>query len=120
MTYSRMYVLVNKDLDMSTGKIAAQVAHATVRLAVKEVPRTVVVLEATGEQIKNLERYLDREKVGCFLYIDEGANEIPPFSVTTLAVAPIDDDDMELRELFQGFNLLKKTVKCFWHGEQKV
>lgn len=102
---------------MSIGKACAQVAHAVARVAIKEVPRTVVVLEATGEQIKNLERYLDREKIPCFLYIDEGVNEISPFSVTALAVSTIDDDELEVRELFQGFNLLQGKT-CWWHGRE--
>ena len=41
-----------------------------------------------------------------YLYIDEGMNEVPPFSVTALAIEPIDDDDTEKRDLFQAFNLL--------------
>ncbi len=104
---NRMYILVNKDLKMSKGKIAAQVAHASARCAYANgYADTVVVLEATAEQMKNLERYLDFYGIDSSLYIDEGVNEVPPFSVTALAVQPIEDDDEAARDIFQGFDLL--------------
>lgn len=104
MTYGtdRMYILVNKDLGMSIGKTAAQVAHAVARLKSKH-SETVIVLQATGEQLKNLERYLDQRKIKSYLYIDEGVNEIAPYSVTVLAVEPIEYDDFDL---FKDFELL--------------
>lgn len=102
-----MYILVNKDLKMSKGKVAAQVAHAAARCGYSSgYADTAVILEATGEQMKNLERYLDVYGIESYLYIDEGMNEVPPFSVTALAIEPIDDDDTEKRDLFQAFNLL--------------
>lgn len=79
-----MYVVVNKDLDMSAGKVAAQVAHAVARLDV-EAPAEMIVLESTTEQLHNLERYLNDMGVPNSLYIDEGVNEVPPMSATALA-----------------------------------
>lgn len=111
MNDNRTYILVNKDLNMSTGKIAAQVAHAVSRMPATKngtVSDTVIVLQATGEQIKNLERYLDERDIHTSLYIDEGVNEVPPYSVTAMAVQPLnfDEDDYDLRHVFEGFELL--------------
>lgn len=109
MKSSKMYVLVNGDLGMSIGKTAAQVAHAVARVSFTEAPYSVVVLEATTEQLHNMKAYLAALGVRNALYIDEGANEIPPMSVTALAVEPLTDDtDFEPDDIFGGFKLLKK------------
>lgn len=112
-----MYILVNKDLDMSIGKVAAQVAHAVCRTTYDDAPHTVVVLQATTEQLRNLSQYLWDHDKSNHLYIDEGVNEIPPYSITCLAVEPIDDDDDETRELFQGFELLREKPN-WWRGSR--
>lgn len=91
----RMYVLVNEDLKMSRGKVAAQVAHAVARLYthfnIKDEAETCIVLEATAEQIRNLETYLDRKGIGNYTYIDEGVNEIPAYSITAMAIEPLEE-----------------------------
>jgi peptidyl-tRNA hydrolase len=114
---TRMYILVNKDLKMSKGKTAAQVAHAASRVAENNgAAETVIVLEAHESQLRNLSQYLFDKDIHNVLYIDEGVNEIPPFSITALGVAPIDDEDDETRELFQGFPLMEdqKWLKKFY------
>lgn len=80
----RLYVLVNTDLKMSTGKTAAQVAHAVSRLDCHP-PKVTIVLQATTEQLHNLDTYLERKHIPHHLYIDEGVNEVPPMSATALA-----------------------------------
>lgn len=87
----KMYVVVNKELGMSTGKTAAQVAHAVARLDVG-VPKTMIVLEGTTEQIHNLDTYLERMSVPHHMYIDEGVNEVRPMSATALAYGMVADD----------------------------
>lgn len=105
----KMYVVVNVDLKMSIGKIAAQVAHAVTRVEVTAPPKIVIVLAAKTEQIHNLKAYLDQNKISNHLYIDEGVNEVDPMSATVLAIEKIDEDDPA--EYLQGFKLLKnKTV----------
>ena len=109
----RMYVLVNTDLGMSLGKTSAQVAHAVARIRSNRVPHVMIVLEATTEQLHNLHEYLEKLGVQSSLYIDEGVNEIPPYSVTALAVEPFNELD-GLKELFEGFSLLKEPKK-WWN-----
>lgn len=105
-----VYVLVNGELKMSPGKVAAQVAHAVIDLSQKCViqgsPRTVVVLEAKNQlQILNLQLYAREHGLVAEAYIDEGVNEIDPYSVTAMAVGNIDADDLDKREMFKQFPL---------------
>tara|TARA_B100001245_G_C22888265_1_gene427495 strand:- start:2134 stop:2616 length:483 start_codon:yes stop_codon:yes gene_type:complete len=107
-----LYVVLNKELNMSAGKAAAQAVHAAMSLQNAGVgfadnyKRTVIVLEAeNSEQIRNLEEYLNTAELFSMKYIDEGVNEVSAYSITALAVEPIDHDDEEKREIFAPFKL---------------
>lgn len=109
------YVVVNKELKMSAGKSMAQVAHAIMTVASHEclenyksaMQKTVIVLEGTGDQIRNLFSYLADRDIGCDYVIDEGVNEIPTMSITALATETFDIEDREKRDIFSGFKLYK-------------
>lgn len=105
----RMYVIVNSDLKMSNGKVAAQVAHAVARVGVP-APKTVIVLVGNTNQLYNLNNYVNRLNLPHHLYIDEGVNEVPPMSVTALAIGNYADDFIP--DYLQGFNLLRE--KSLW------
>ena len=98
---------------MSIGKAAAQVAHAVNMAATEDDinayfdanQRTVIVLQATGEQIRNLRDYLALRDISSDYVIDEGVNEIPTMSMTALATEQIDITDEEVRNYFAGFDL---------------
>lgn len=98
----KMYVVVNKELNMSAGKTAAQVAHAVSRLDVG-VPKTTIILEGTTDQIRNLDIYLERMGIPHHMYIDEGANEVPPMSAAALAFGMVADDFTP--DYIEGFEL---------------
>jgi peptidyl-tRNA hydrolase len=109
------YIVVNKDLKMSAGKAMAQTVHAVSLVSGPKDPtaynnakqRTVIVLEGTGEQIKNLHNYLIDRDIDCDYVIDEGTNEIPTMSITALATEAFDIEDIEKREIFSRFKLYK-------------
>ena len=108
-----LYVILNKELNMSAGKASAQAVHAAMLLEgnysglfSSSYKRTVIVLEAENEnQIKNLYLYLESAGIFSDYYIDEGVNEVGPYSVTALAVEPIAYDDEEKRSIFAPFKL---------------
>lgn len=72
--------IVNKDLKMSKGKIAAQVSHVAMRLADFNKPiGRAIVLKAP----ENILRYLiDRKKMGVVYIKDAGLTEVPEGSLT--------------------------------------
>lgn len=115
-----MYIIANKGLGMSPGKLAAQVAHAAVRSAwndehanVKEwlsKGETKIVLEARDtEHLMTAERYLGEHGVVTHLVIDEGRTEIPAHSPTALASQIVDKDDEAIRFAFGDFRTYRET-----------
>jgi len=92
-----MYIVVNKEVKMSPGKLAAQVAHSAVK-ASEEGNRTKwweswyfgsytkIILKASEFEMKELmDKYHDQ-----LVYTrDEGRTEIPKGSLTTLAFIPL-------------------------------
>lgn len=107
-----LYVVLNKELNMSAGKAAAQAVHAAMMLGergnsfITHNKRTVVVLGAeNAEQIKNLQEYISLTPLLADYYIDEGINEVGAYSVTALACEPIEAGDEKFREIFAPFKL---------------
>lgn len=109
------YIVINKELRMSAGKIAAQTAHAVslvskskdIKAYNNAKQRTVIVLEGTGSQIENLALYLYERGIHCEYVIDEGVNEIPTMSITALATEQMDIANEENRKMLKGFRLYK-------------
>lgn len=107
-----LYVVVNRNLSMSPGKLAAQVAHATVGAICHtssemldtwetSAQRWAIILEAQDEvHLGALSFYLDERGYGHYLVCDEGANEVRPFSYTALGVPIVDKDDPEVKAIF--------------------
>jgi peptidyl-tRNA hydrolase len=128
-----MYIFLNKDLGMSTGKSAAQVGHAVAR-AVRWHPdspdslgsqsergtkygelrkawlsckhETKLVMLAEDEQhLFTIERYLNERGFHTELVIDEGRTEIRPHSATAMTVEIVDKDDPEVLAAFGDFKV---------------
>lgn len=123
-----MYIFLNKGLGMSTGKAAAQAAHAAVeayRLSTNAAESgpdgerlidawykgghyTKIVLEARDEaQLHTIDRYLRDRGQQTALIIDEGRTEISAFSATALGVAIVDKDDEYVAATFSSFKTYK-------------
>lgn len=106
----KLYVVVNTELRMSRGKIAAQIAHAVARLKLPAPPYVVIVLAGRELQMKNLDIYLSQIKgIQHHLYIDEGANEVPPMTATALAFGLFDAELVP--DFIKGFDLLREEKK---------
>jgi len=99
-----MYIIVNKEIKMSSGKLAAQAAHSAVkaiqlvlthdehsdmRTYYNEWNRasyTKIVLKASQYEI---EQFIKEHPSICCWTVDEGRTEIPKGSLTTLALIPL-------------------------------
>jgi len=117
-----IYVFLNKDLHMTTGKASAQVAHAVVLSMIESAAfdgpawkeaahRKIVVLEARdGDHLQNIDYYLKERKFETSLVIDEGANEIDGYVETAMATRILDLDDERVRKVFDTFKSYRDLV----------
>lgn len=115
-----MYIILNKAAGMSTGKAAAQAAHAAVeaylitpdnntkRVWHKGGHYAKVVLEAKDEQdLRVKQQYIEDRGFATKLIIDEGRTEIDPFTPTALGVEILDKDHPHVGATFSSFGLYK-------------
>lgn len=126
-----MYIVLNQGAGMSTGKAAAQAAHAAVegyRMSVESNPSnpgqfqesnlirqwykgghyTKIVLSARDAAdlvIKQV--YLDERGFKTYLIVDEGRTELDPFTPTALAVELVDKDNPHVQATFSSFSLYR-------------
>lgn len=112
----KQYVFVPKSLKMSPGKIASQVAHATL-LALenqfysedyenwKTQGMCVIVLQCKDLQhLEYTREYMKTWKIHHHLYIDEGNTETQAMMPTALATGILTE---EQQQLFQNFKMFK-------------
>ncbi len=115
-----MYIVVNKSLNMSPGKIAAQVGHLTEKLALDAIHQCFGQLAGRMDKIwlqylntgttkivksANSEEWLSlKEKGGCCVIVDEGRTEVPPNSETVLGFFPMYKS--EVPEIIRSLRLL--------------
>ncbi|ADV65394.1 peptidyl-tRNA hydrolase Pth2 [Desulfurococcus mucosus] len=105
----KQVIMVRSDLGMSKGKIAAQVAHASVMAAFEAYfkhrewfeewwrsgqKKIVVKLEGEEELVK---RYMEAVSQGLPASIvrDAGLTELPPGTVTAAAIGPAPDERVD-------------------------
>ncbi len=95
-------IVIRTDIFMSCGKMCAQVAHAAVtaceesrkshekwlREWLKEGQRKVVLKANSLDELINLKREADRLNIPNALIEDRGLTELPPGTITCLAIGP--------------------------------
>ena len=96
-------IVVRSDLGMGTGKLAAQVAHASLsayedadkkaRTAWKGAGQRKVVLQAPNEQtLFELADAAERDDLPYAIIRDAGKTQLEPGTVTTLGIGPARED----------------------------
>jgi PTH2 family peptidyl-tRNA hydrolase len=99
-------IVARTDLGMGQGKLAAQVAHAALSASEDADGRTrrawqgegqkKVVLKASGEaELFELADAAERAGVPSAVVRDAGHTQLEPGTVTTLAVGPGEDDEVD-------------------------
>ena len=98
----KMVILVRTDLNMSVGKVAAQVGHAVLgwyKVAMMECPEKVnqweliswpkIVLKVDSEeQMDEMREQADQAGIWNFIVQDAGRTEVDPGTKTVLAIGP--------------------------------
>ena len=99
---NKMVVVVRKDLKLSPGKMAVQVAHAAVTCAVQtrknnlrwfrswysEGQKKVVVKADNMKVLYELKAIAESLGITTSLVLDAGLTEVPPGTVTCLGIGP--------------------------------
>jgi peptidyl-tRNA hydrolase len=122
-----MYLFLNRGAGMSTGKAAAQAAHAAVEayLATPEsnLKRvwhrgghyTKIVLAADDEtHLHTIQRYLFDRGFESQLIVDEGMTEVRPHTATALGVEIVDKDHAHAQATFSTFSLYHDPKVKAW------
>lgn len=114
-----MYLFLNRGLGMSTGKSAAQAAHAAVEAFRISDPSLIhewylgghytklVMAAVDAEHLGTIERYIEDRGFKTQLIIDEGRTEIVAHSATALGVEVVDKDDPHVAATFGAFKLYR-------------
>jgi len=99
-------IVIRTDLKMGKGKIASQVAHASVegvsRSSNKKVDKwkaqgskKVILKVSTEEEIFSLHKDAKKEKLIATIIRDAGRTQIQSGSVTSLAIGPDEDEKID-------------------------
>jgi len=105
----KLILVARQDLNMTKGKVAAQVAHAALgayKVACKAAPDKVkewsrggqakVVVKANSEQeLLDIEKKADDSGVTSYLVMDAGRTQVEPGSKTVLAIGPDLDENVD-------------------------
>lgn len=105
----KLVVVVREDLQLSPGKLAAQVAHAAVECSLKAQrahPRLFEAWKAEGQKkvvvrvpdlsaLEALERAARASRLPRALITDAGHTELPAGTVTCLGVGPAESRDVD-------------------------
>jgi PTH2 family peptidyl-tRNA hydrolase len=109
MMEHKMVIVVRKDLKLSPGKMAAQVAHAAVNCALSakrrqpdnfdawydEGQKKVVVKAKDLEEMFLIKSLAESVGLTVSLITDAGHTELPPGTVTCLGVGPANERDID-------------------------
>ena len=107
-------IAVRGDLEMSAGKMAVQVAHASVGVILKDEPsyrveesskaiinwqeeggRKIVLRVNTEQDIRDLELQCNENNIPCYVVTDFGLTELDPETVTCIGMGPCRNERMD-------------------------
>ncbi len=105
----KLVVVIRDDLDISGGKLAAQVAHAAVTCALeakakktkwfstwyREGQRKVVLRAKDLQHLRELGEKARRLGLPCTLITDAGYTELPPNTTTCLGIGPAPENEID-------------------------
>ncbi|HII89648.1 MAG TPA: peptidyl-tRNA hydrolase [Candidatus Thalassarchaeaceae archaeon] len=105
-----MVIVTRKDLQLSKGKLAAQVGHAVMECVLKadrvtpknldryrkEGARKIVVAARDLDEMKRLYGAISSVGIVCHLVRDAGHTEIPPGTITVMGVGPAPRESIDV------------------------
>lgn len=128
MAHYVQYIVGNKGLGMSPGKLSAQVAHAAVKGVMMTwqdgldgehiyaewdaTGHTKIVLEVTDAQhLTAFREFAKSRGINSWLVIDEGRTEVAPHSPTALGFPILDKSDRDVAHTFADLRTYREKIK---------
>lgn len=130
MAHYVQYIVANKGLGMSAGKLAAQCAHASVKgfqISLNEdwpegepdpitewdkTGHTKIVLEANDTaHLQAFREFAKSRGFNSWLVIDEGRTEVAPHSPTALGFPILDKADRDVAHTFADLRTYRDSVR---------
>lgn len=103
----KMYIIVDKDLEISKSKLAGQVGHASMRYLYSKIisnnmgkidkymeKEKKIILRGTLNQLLKLEQDNDENNLGYAVIRDRGITELEPNTLTCICVGISGIDDV--------------------------
>lgn len=111
----KLAIVVRKDLDMRTGKIAGQVGHASVnayKYATKEVAhkwyeegqKKIILKVADEQELRTIAKMAIINDLQVWDVHDMGLTQIPANTLTCISIGP--DDDERIDKVIKDLKLL--------------
>mgnify|MGYP005854044307 CR=1 FL=1 len=105
----KLVVVTRKDLELSPGKMAVQVAHAAVSCALRakakkprlfndwlsEGQRKIVVRVDDLKALEEIRKKASSEGMVTEMIVDAGLTEVPPGTVTCVGIGPAKSDEVD-------------------------
>jgi PTH2 family peptidyl-tRNA hydrolase len=100
----KQVIIVRKDLKMSCGKIAGQVAHAAIRAmfstdegnvlnwVTEGIERKIVLKVYSEEELTDIIDNCTSLKLGCGVVRDAGLTQLEPGTLTAVGIGPYPDE----------------------------
>lgn len=107
-------IVINADLGMSKGKMAAQACHASlnaylksdseIRSEWKKIGSKKIVLETSEDDFREIMEKAERLNIPCYKVNDAGLTELEPGSKTAIALGP--DEASKIDKITGEFKLV--------------
>ncbi len=115
MTYKQV-IVVRDDLKLSRGKIAVQVAHASIigflksdekirKIWLEEGQKKIVLKVDSLDKLLEIKDKAERAGLKTGIVIDAGLTEIPPNTITAIVIGP--DEEKKIDKITGNLPLLK-------------
>lgn len=102
----KQVIVVRTDLKMGKGKLAAQVAHASIAAFLKagffarrkwlvQGMKKVVLKAESEKELLELYEKARKKKLPCTLIKDAGLTQLEPGTITALAIGPAEDEKID-------------------------
>jgi len=102
----KLAIIVRKDLDMRTGKVAGQVGHASVtayRYATKEIAgkwfnegqKKIILKVANEQELKDVGKLAIANDLQVWDIHDFGLTQVAPDTLTCIAIGPDTDERLD-------------------------